>query len=93
LAPEAAIEKLERLGLTWHGGPTEDGITAGLARLYLAAGRWRDAFAAVRRANVSAPNAPGTAALTREAQTAFENLYLTDKGNTLPGVEAVALFL
>ncbi|MBN6821448.1 hypothetical protein ACXR8U_27860 [Methylobacterium radiotolerans] len=93
LAPEAAIEKLERLGLTWHGGPTEDGITAGLARLYLAAGRWRDAFAAVRRANVSAPNAPGTAALTREAQTAFENLYLTDRGNTLPGVEAVALFL
>ncbi|MEE7490985.1 hypothetical protein [Methylobacterium oryzae] len=92
LAPDAAIERLERLALTWHGGPIEDGITAGLARLYLAAGRWRDAFTAVRRANASAPDAPGTAALAREAQTAFENLYLTDKGDKLPGVEAVALF-
>ncbi|WP_331315442.1 tetratricopeptide repeat protein [Methylobacterium mesophilicum] len=92
LAPDAAIERLERLALTWHGGPTEDGITAGLARLYLAAGRWRDAFTVVRRANVFAPNAPATVALSRDAQTAFENLYLTDKGNKLSGVEAVALF-
>ncbi|MBN4097138.1 hypothetical protein SAMN04488144_101415 [Methylobacterium sp. 190mf] len=92
LAPDAAIERLERLALTWHGGPVEDGITAGLARLYLAAGRWRDAFTVVRRANVFAPNAPATAALARDAQTAFENLYLTDKGDKLSGIEAVSLF-
>lgn len=92
LAPDAAVERLERFALTWHGGPVEDGITAGLARLYLAAGRWRDAFTAVRRANAFAPNAPGTAALAREAQAAFESLYLTDKGDKLPGIEAVALF-
>jgi hypothetical protein len=92
LTPEAAIERLERLALTWHGGPVEDGITAGLARLHLAAGRWRDAFAAVRRANVFAPNANATAALSREAQVAFENLFLTDKGDKLPGIEAVSLF-
>ncbi len=46
----------------------------------------------VRRANASAPNAPTTEALTREAQMAFENLYLTDKGDKLSGIEAVALF-
>ncbi|WP_457108752.1 hypothetical protein, partial [Methylobacterium sp. P5_C11] len=92
MTADAAMERLERLALTWHGGPVEDGITVGLARLYLGAGRWRDAFTAVRRANAFAPNAPATAALARDAQAAFENLYLTDKGDALSGVEAVALF-
>ncbi|MBP1182122.1 hypothetical protein [Methylobacterium sp. PvR107] len=92
LTPEAAIERLERLGLTWHRGPIDDGITVGLARLYLAAGRWRDAFTAVRRANVLAPNAPASEALSRDAQAAFESLYLTERGDSLSGVDAVALF-
>ncbi|MCJ2085901.1 hypothetical protein MKK88_07825 [Methylobacterium sp. E-005] len=92
LTPEAATERLERLALTWHGGPIEEAITAGLARLDLAAGRWRQAFTAVRRANAFAPSAPASEPLSREAQAAFESLYLTDKGETLSGVEAVALF-
>jgi tetratricopeptide (TPR) repeat protein len=92
LTPDAAIERLERLAMTWHGGAIEDAITVGLARLYLGAGRWREAFTAVRRANAFAPNAAPTQALVREAQAAFESLYLTDKGDTLPGIEAVALF-
>ncbi|MGU3664601.1 hypothetical protein ACLBX9_10495 [Methylobacterium sp. A49B] len=92
LTLDAAVERLERLALTWHGGPVEDAITAGLARLYLSAGRWRDAFTAVRRANAFAPNASTSEALSREAQAAFESLYLTEKGDSLPGVQAVALF-
>ncbi|TXN57560.1 tetratricopeptide repeat protein [Methylobacterium sp. WL2] len=92
IEPDAAIERLERLALTWHGGPTETGIAVGLARLYLDAGRWRDAFAALRRANAIAPNDPATQALSREVRTAFENLYLTDKGDRLTGIEAVALY-
>ncbi len=92
LTPDAATERLERLALTWHGGAVEDGVTSGLARLYLGAGRWRDAFLAVRRANAFAPNATASVALSREAQAAFESLYLTDKGDSLPGIEAVALF-
>jgi tetratricopeptide (TPR) repeat protein len=92
LTPEAAVERLERLGLTWHGGPLEQAITAGLARLYLSAGRWRDAFTAVRRAGAFAPNADSTAALAREAKAAFESLYLGEAGNALSGISAVALF-
>ncbi|WP_409566968.1 hypothetical protein [Methylobacterium sp. J-048] len=92
LEPEAAIDRLERLALTWHGGPTETGISVGLARLYLGAGRWRDAFTALRRASAFAPNDTATQALAREARTAFENLYLTDKGDQLSGVDAVALY-
>ena len=92
LTPDAAIERLERLALTWHGGPTEEGITAGLARLRLGAGRWRDAFNAVRRANAMAPNAAITRAVTAEAQAAFDDLYLGAKGDKLSGIEAVALY-
>ncbi|MCJ2092375.1 hypothetical protein MKK67_07685 [Methylobacterium sp. J-072] len=92
LEPDAAIDRLERLALTWHGGPTETGISAGLARLYLGAGRWRDAFTALRRASAFAPNDTATQALAREVRAAFENLYLTDKGDALSGVDAVALY-
>lgn len=92
LEPDAALDRLERLAMTWHGGPTETGISVGLARLYLGAGRWRDAFTVLRRANAYAPNDPATQALAREVRTAFENLYLTDKGDTLSGVDAVALY-
>ena len=92
LALDAAIERLERLALTWHGGPTEEGITAALARLYRAAGRWRDAFSAVHRANALAPNAAITRAVTAEAQAAFDGLYLGTEGEKLSGIEAVALY-
>ena len=88
----AAIERLERLALMWHGGPLEEAINAGLARLYLADGRWRAAFTAVRRANMLAPNSPTSRSLTTEAQGAFEDLYLGGKGDTLSGVKAVALY-
>ncbi|MBE7243945.1 MAG: hypothetical protein INR63_03265, partial [Actinomycetospora chiangmaiensis] len=88
----AAIDRLERLAIFWHGGSLEEAINAGLARLYLADGRWRAAFTAVRRANMLAPNSPVSRALTADAQTAFEDLYLGGKGDSLSGVAAVALY-
>jgi hypothetical protein len=87
-----AIDRLERLALTWHGGALEEAITAGLARLYLADGRWRAAFTAVRRANAMAPDATLSRALTTDAQAAFEDLYLGGKGDGLSGIAAVALY-
>lgn len=87
-----AIDRLERLAMLWHGGTLEEAINAGLARLYLADGRWREAFTAVRRANLLAPNSPVSRALTSEAQSAFEDLYLGGKGDGLSGIAAVALY-
>ncbi|MDP4025539.1 hypothetical protein Q8W71_23165 [Methylobacterium sp. NEAU 140] len=92
LGPDVAIERLERLALTWHGGATEEALIAGLARLYLAAGRWRDAFAMVRRGNGLAPASDTVRTLTVEAQKAFDELYLDGRGDRLSGVEAVALY-
>lgn len=92
LALPEAIDRLERLAITWHGGETEDAITAGLARLYAAGGRWREAFRATKRANAVAPNSPVTRALTSEAQALFDDLFLTSRGDKLNGIEAVALY-
>ena len=87
-----AIERLEGLATTWHGGQVENAITAGLARLYIAAGRFRDAFSAVRNANVIAPDAPQTRALHDEALALFDDLYLSPRGDAVSGIEAVALY-
>lgn len=92
IKPAEAIDRLERLAITWHGGETENAITAGLARLYMAAGRYRDAFTAVRNANANAPDAAETRALHGEAQALFDDLFLSPKGDALSGIEAVALY-
>lgn len=92
LTSNEAIDRLERLAITWHGGEIETTITVGLARLYMAAGRYRDAFTAVRIATADAPDAPETRALQDEAMVLFDDLYLSPRGDSLSGIEAVALY-
>ena len=92
LTSAEAIDRLERLAITWHGGEIETTITVGLARLYMAAGRYRDAFTAVRIATADAPDAPETRALQDEAMALFDDLYLSPRGDSLSGIEAVALY-
>lgn len=90
-APET-IERLERLMLMWHGGATETELTSGLFRLYRETGRWRDAFVSVRRAEAGAPDAPGTRVLHSEALALFDDLFLTELGDRMGGIAAVALY-
>ncbi|WP_238297791.1 hypothetical protein, partial [Methylobacterium soli] len=92
LTAAETVDRLERLLLTWRGGETENGVVAGLARLYAEAGRWRDAFLMTRRANASAPDTPTSRALHAEAQTLFDDLFLSERGSGLSGIEAVALY-
>ena len=92
LTPAEAIERLERQAITWHGGEIENAITAGLARLYMAAGRYREAFTAVRAIDAIAPDAASSRALHDEAAALFDDLYLSPRGDALGGVDAVALY-
>ncbi len=87
-----ALARLERLALTWRGGPTEEAIIAGLARSYATAGRFREAFATTRRAAMAFPASEMARVLNGEAQSLFDALYLGGRGDALPGVEAVALY-
>ncbi|MCP1556881.1 UNVERIFIED_ORG: tetratricopeptide (TPR) repeat protein [Methylobacterium sp. SuP10 SLI 274] len=89
--PEA-IDQLEVLALTWHGGPTEIGTLGALGGLYEEAGRWRKIFTTARRANALSPEAPIARALHKRALAVFEDLFLGARGERLGGVEALALY-
>ncbi|UYW26741.1 hypothetical protein [Methylorubrum extorquens] len=89
--PEA-IDQLEVLALTWHGGPTEIGTLGALGGLYEEAGRWRKIFTTARRANALSPEAPIARALHERALAVFEDLFLGARGERLGGVEALALY-
>ncbi|KTS31781.1 hypothetical protein NS228_22235 [Methylobacterium indicum] len=91
MTPEAAIDRLERLTLIWHGD-TEAEALARLGRLYAGAGRWRDAFATARKANRLYPDHPATRSLHDDTVALFSALFLSDKGASLGRIEALALF-
>lgn len=92
IAQAQAIERLEVLGMTWHGGPTELAVLTALGRLYEQAGNWRKAFSTARRADAIAPDAPSTRALHDSAKALFEDLFLGERAGRLGGVEALALY-
>ncbi|MHC2090269.1 hypothetical protein [Methylobacterium sp. CM6244] len=87
-----AIERLETLLLTWHGDEIEQRTIAALAKLNMEAGRWRQAFAASRKADALAPGSPISRELHDSAQELFDDLFLTEKGAKMSGVEALALY-
>ncbi|MFD1302209.1 tetratricopeptide repeat protein [Methylobacterium marchantiae] len=87
-----AIERLETLLLTWHGDEIEQKTIAALAKLNMEAGRWRQAFAASRKADALAPDSPISRDLHDSAQELFDDLYLSEKGAKMSGVEALALY-
>ncbi|GLS58640.1 hypothetical protein GCM10007887_13040 [Methylobacterium haplocladii] len=87
-----AIDRLETLVLTWHGGATENEALGALGRLYAEAGRWRQVFVTARRANLLAPDAPASRTMHEAAQALFEDLYLGERASTIGGVEALALY-
>jgi len=89
---EDVISKLESLTTVWRGDDTEIEALKILAHLYTEDGRYRDAFYVMRSAMASHPNSGMTHQIQDEAAATFDALFLTAKGDTLPPVDALALF-
>nr|WP_238242223.1 bacterial transcriptional activator domain-containing protein [Methylobacterium iners] len=87
-----ALESLETLLMTWHGGQIESKTIAALGQLYIQAGQWRQAFLSARRANAIAPESTVARNLHEAAQTLFDDLFLGDRGAALSGVAVLALY-
>jgi len=87
-----AIAELETLTAVWRGDATEIEAMQMLARLYTEEGRFRDAFQIMRTAMSVHPNSEMTRRIQDEAATTFDALFLAGKGDTLPAIEALALF-
>ncbi len=92
LPVDEAIERLETLAQIWHGGDIAPKAIGALAQLYTKAGRWRQAFLTARRADALGPDTPVARSVHDAAQALFDDLFLSEKGKGLSGVEALALY-
>ncbi|MBS0248493.1 MAG: tetratricopeptide repeat protein [Proteobacteria bacterium] len=86
------IHELETLTTVWRGDETETRGLQVLAHLYTEDGRYRDAFHVMRTALLAHPNSALTRKIQDEAAATFDSLFLGGKGDSLPPVEALALF-
>jgi tetratricopeptide (TPR) repeat protein len=92
IPPDEAIARLETVSVIWRGDELEAMTLGELGRIYAEKLRWRDAFAVAKRANEIYPDHPVTRGLHDRTAAQFEELFATGKSDTLPRVEALALF-
>ncbi|WP_293863792.1 tetratricopeptide repeat protein [uncultured Alsobacter sp.] len=89
---KAAIAALESLSVSWRGDEVEAKALGQLGRLYADEGRWRDAFTMARRANELFPDNDEARTLYEEAGSRFEALFLDNKADQIPRLDALALY-
>ena len=92
LARVKAIERLETLAIMWRGDSIELETIRFLGRLYVAESRYRDAFQLLDAALIVDPEADITHEFHGEMASVFEDLFLTGKAETLPSIEALAIY-
>lgn len=92
ISQEDALRELETLSVIWRGDDIEVQTLEMMARIYADTGRYAESFGAVRTANHLAPNLE----VAREGQDAasalFAQLFLGQKGDDLPPIDALAMF-
>jgi hypothetical protein len=92
LKRDDVISQLETLTTIWRGDETEIEALQMLARLYTTDGRYRDSFYVMRSAMAAHPNSDMTRRIQQEAARTFDALFLAGKGDSLPAIDALALF-
>ncbi len=92
LKRDDVISELESLTTIWRGDETEIEALKVLAHLYTEDGRYRDAFYVMRSAMAARPDSALTRQIQDEAAATFDALFLTNKGDTMPAIDALALF-
>ena len=92
ISPADVLRELEILAVTWRGDTFEVQTLGTLTHLYADAGRYSDSFAAARTATRLQPNSE----ISRQAQDAasalFAQLFLSQKGDDLPPIDALGMF-
>lgn len=92
IAPDKALDDLERLSVLWRGDETEVKTLQMLMHLYTEKDRYADALAAAMTATRLRPNSEISRDVQDEASALFVQLFLTDKGDKLPPIKALGLF-
>jgi tetratricopeptide (TPR) repeat protein len=87
-----ALAELETLAITWRGDGLEVQTLGMLSHLYVEAGRYADTFAAARTATRLQPNSEISRRSQDEASALFAQLFLSQKGDDLPPIDALGMF-
>jgi tetratricopeptide (TPR) repeat protein len=87
-----ALAQLETQAITWRGDGLEVQTLGMLSHLYVEAGRYADTFAAARTATRLQPNSEISRRSQDEASALFAQLFLSQKGDDLPPIDALGMF-
>jgi hypothetical protein len=90
--PLKAEAELETVGVIWRRDEVELRALAKLGEIYSDTNRWREAFAAARRAEEILPDNALTRKFEDEMGLRFEKLFLDGKSDELDKIQALALF-
>jgi hypothetical protein len=92
IIPADALLELETLSATWRGDGIEVRTLALLSRMYAEAGRFAESFVAARTATRLQPNSDAARQCQDDSSALFAQLFLSQRGEDLPPVEALGMF-
>jgi hypothetical protein len=87
-----AQRELELLSMIWRGDRTEVKTLQMLSQIYNDTGRYFESLQAARTATRLEPNSETSRAAQDRAQALFAQIFLSQKGDDLPPIDALAMF-
>jgi hypothetical protein len=92
ISQDDALRGLETLAVTWRGDGVEIRALQMLARIYASLGRYGESLSAARTATDLQSNSEVSRQTQDEAAALFSQVFLSQKGDDLPLIDALALF-
>ncbi len=92
LKPDAALNELESLSMSWRGDEVELRTLSVLARQHAKSGRYRRAFETTRTAVAANAGSDITRLLQDDMQEVFVGLFLEDKDKDMKALDALSIF-
>jgi tetratricopeptide (TPR) repeat protein len=86
------LRELETLAVIWRGDSIEVKTLQMLSRIYSESGRYPESLAAARAATKLQPNSEASRLAQDEASALFTQIFLGQKGDELPPIEALGMF-
>jgi tetratricopeptide (TPR) repeat protein len=86
------LRELETLAVTWRGDAIEVKTLQMLSRIYSENGRFPESLAAARAATRLQPNSESARLAQDDASALFTQIFLGQKGDELPPIEALGMF-
>jgi hypothetical protein len=92
IKPEDKLRELELLSMVWRGDKIEVKTLQMLSQIYNDTGRYMESLQAAHTATKLEPNSASSREAQDRAQNLFAQIFLSDKGDNLPPIDALAMF-